>query len=1583
MSPFGAVANQNFNPAYSKPKNAPPKQPAQQNTNQPQSSTSSTPEQGFTYHATTTLFTPSSSQAQNLSTPSNTITVSPGQVFYVGANGQFSLTPPGSAGGGQIIGGRPAAAVTAASGGGGGGGSAPFGGLSASQISSLVQQATAGGSQAAVNALNQAGISIVGGRPVSNAFLNANPGFASFGGFSQFGSSNLVPNPVEPNAPPVPASSFAVQKGGQLGTAGAAYYAANPPQLFSSSQPFQPGWYTVNDATTPQYISNAAYLQNLWLNGQLRSYQYFGTTRPTSLTAPTVITPSTSAATLSSYGITAAPAGATILLPVGWAIDSSGNLTVNGQAPTLAQSEEYANAVTSLLSENPQAATSTSMGVSAPTPTPNWVSAIQEAGNSGNAGAASYAANLAAYQIAPEFIINGAQYGMYGAGSVPTYTTGGFGINAPVVYASATQFPASPSGSPSYTALEAPSALSGQPSQLPRAPLAARVSSLLSYLQPYVDYINNGINSLASTSYSIGGAPITTNEGRANYRDYLENTLGQFLEGIRSFAENPAKTTMATYGNLPVEYATLMNQANTLVQAGVAPWYFPAVVEGLVGAPLAATGIGGAAALGATLPEIAGLTGLGALGNAGFGALMGQTSSQQLLQNAMTGGLTSAMLAPIMAGAPIADYLKGFLPEGYDITHPLITQALTRLPQSMTALGSWYALNTALSSEAHGEVPTPQEIEGAFAIGTLAGALFGGVPTLSQAAIAPAIESGAIGSSSATQSIANLATSSTLLGAGGVGLNYAMGSPLPAWQAALLNAGLPIGFEALRSTAGRFAVPLTNLANNQPIFGASFTGEGENPDYAGGQAYESLNYRNPKQYVSGYTTDSGLEVRPYYRAYAETIGNEARTMPLRIILGTTEEVQPSGRVESQMTSTEEANPRTSAALHATPDPNIMKRLAAGELVAIEPQAGAARGLRGAAEAGRGLYASVADFAKENGVQVYDKYGKPLTIQQAYGGYVGMGNPEESGGTKGTISGTSFGLVITREPTTTAAEYARMRGIDINAIRNPSTPFDVKDAFYTDYNNYLKATGGTGSSVMTAANPASETEKIATAQGGMIQGVPGGTTKIAFMLPNQGLFKGLPILENLFPTPYFAQLQLAQNIPLLLSASEAASAMGKPELATAISKFASEPMNYDAFSALRDAMESAGFYPNSASLSSVSTSPSMSASLSPSVSLSTSLSSSPSVSPSVFPSISPSISSSVSPSVSPSPSYSPSPSVSPSYSPSSSTSPSPISYPYSPIRRYVSPPLESLPYYLGPRITQQAATPYNVQGIYTPSLLAYLFPNAEPYFEQNYSPLTAVSGFRPLQRPEGANPLVASPVQPSQPTIKTVYTSPGNQQVTQVYSPPVSTTAEFIVDPGTMTIVKNPNYKPSPELLSNGTLANNQMPATASPAALAKLSTAAQNVAERLGTPANPHVIPLASPLVAGSTNVIPLSPTSSTARFGGNPAVPSGVSLVPDGQTLLSVLGNRQLLSLLNQIDPQRFNSLTLMQGGQQLMDAIRGLSYEQALQIMARLNVWQRARVYLTLGAAHDMADALSLAQGFSPTGILNLPSTRRKVLV
>ena len=268
--------------------------------------------------------------------------------------------------------------------------------------------------------------------------------------------------------------------------------------------------------------------------------------------------------------------------------------------------------------------------------------------------------------------------------------------------------------------------LSGEPSLAQSYPVlnllklpSIAESYLSSSISPYINTGAQDINNFLSSAQKGVNQWATTpyNPGNILSAPYWQNQVGTDIQLIEQLVGHPLKTI----GAIPGQMAHVQTLANELVEKGYAPWYLPDVTMAMMAAPLVASGVGGAglasAATGGTVASGllgAGInTAIGAGANYGIGGLLqGQWTGPQAVQNAETGGLTAAMMAPLAVGSPIADWLASKGITG------LSAQILNNIP----VFGSWSALNAGLSSEAQGSVPTPAYLGENFGEGAALGA---------------------------------------------------------------------------------------------------------------------------------------------------------------------------------------------------------------------------------------------------------------------------------------------------------------------------------------------------------------------------------------------------------------------------------------------------------------------------------------------------------------------------------------------------------------------------------------------------------------------------------------------------------------------------------------------------------------------------------------------------------------------------------------------------------------------------------------------------------------------------------------------
>ena len=393
--------------------------------------------------------------------------------------------------------------------------------------------------------------------------------------------------------------------------------------------------------------------------------------------------------------------------------------------------------------------------------------------------------------------------------------------NAPI--GKAYSYLTSPSGQPSAS-FSPPSSLSSQSltplgmgTALPLSPLgiAATTTSLLS---PYLLKAAQDINSFAQSSANtvenyygkkfqyLQGAPI----GQA--ANYLIKTI----EDWKNAPYNPTQLNLAyaqhQFGSIasylyhfpqlvmqePQLLASSMQQANDLANKGIVPWYFPDVVMAMFTIPVITSGVAGAGLSAESLPSgiLAGLrnVGLGSALNTGLGAFFGQTSPNELIQNALVGGAAGAVTTPFAEGTPIANMIGDRLPLSLIKTFPTLTKIITRIPQGAVDGISYMVAQTEFSAAQHGQVATPQQLAQAAETGALFG---GGFSAASIVGEALAADTGALATrfGSGTAYAGSLATRGALMGGISAGANLLQGSPIPTSEAALLGAAFPFALE--------------------------------------------------------------------------------------------------------------------------------------------------------------------------------------------------------------------------------------------------------------------------------------------------------------------------------------------------------------------------------------------------------------------------------------------------------------------------------------------------------------------------------------------------------------------------------------------------------------------------------------------------------------------------------------------------------------------------------------------------------------------------------------------------------------------
>ena len=298
-----------------------------------------------------------------------------------------------------------------------------------------------------------------------------------------------------------------------------------------------------------------------------------------------------------------------------------------------------------------------------------------------------------------------------------------------------------------------------------------------------------------------------------------------------------------------------------------------------------------------------------------------------------------------------------------------------------------------------------------------------------------------------------------------------------------------------------------------------------------------------------------------------------------------------------------------------------------------------------------------------------------------------------------------------------------------------------------------------------------------------------------------------------------------------------------------------------------------------------------------------------------------------------------------------------------------PNLPTLPQWFSAQEAALASMPapqYTAQ--YSPSLLALLSPEINKLALQNYSPLQALSGVRPIMpsNPATYNYYNNHPTQaltaienvPGTPNYQSAQSAPAraimptyaqsaNPLRSTFSSAPASSQVSAVIDPATLQKVMNAAYPISLGSLPAGTQGGIF---TQNNALLNSLKNLNQNeLANYLAktTPEQPQQSQFASaPFKMPTIN---------------------GISIMPSAQDIISALGVKQTLSLLSKINPVKFNIANLEKATPaELANALQNLSYSDITLLMAEMPMMDRIQVYMLLGIPY--AEAYLLAQNVNP---------------
>ena len=178
---------------------------------------------------------------------------------------------------------------------------------------------------------------------------------------------------------------------------------------------------------------------------------------------------------------------------------------------------------------------------------------------------------------------------------------------------------------------------------------------------------------------------------------------------------------------------------------------------------------------------------------------------------------------------------------------------------------------------------------------------------------------------------------------------------------------------------------------------------------------------------------------------------------------------------------------------------------------------------------------------------------------------------------------------------------------------------------------------------------------------------------------------------------------------------------------------------------------------------------------------------------------------------------------------------------------------------------------------------------------------------------------------------------------------------------TNTVINSTNQNPGEEISSSMPLTSSQMPV--SPFFSQPYLTQIGQAQSYLDS--NPKL--LTSNPNLGNTPFQPQISFSATPN-----GTVGGRLLLPTGSQLISVLGARKTLELLNQVDPKIFSAYNILYGNKsQLFNELNNLSYTDTILLMNSLTPEQRADIYMAINGASTPGEALAMAEG-TPLGVI-----------
>ncbi len=261
-----------------------------------------------------------------------------------------------------------------------------------------------------------------------------------------------------------------------------------------------------------------------------------------------------------------------------------------------------------------------------------------------------------------------------------------------------------------------------------------------------------------------------------------------------------------------------------------------------------------------------------------------------------------------------------------------------------------------------------------------------------------------------------------------------------------------------------------------------------------------------------------------------------------------------------------------AGLHITSAADIYKALQGGEASVIQKVGAGAAGFRQGFD--QGFYMAPSKV-------IYDELGNPIRVDRGYNFAGVFGQPPEAATKSVANAGNKFfGVKINYKPSDVLMidDYAKLTGTqaqldDIRANPDAAKKSGQAIDYYHQYGQYANQGAKLIESPKSAFRPESETE-ITVPEGGVIQGT-GENINLYLSGANQGAFKNVPVLENIFPTTIAGKIAGASIQPVIatpleyrgatprgtMAATTEAPAVVTPQPALTLNPFTNQPI-YD-------------------------------------------------------------------------------------------------------------------------------------------------------------------------------------------------------------------------------------------------------------------------------------------------------------------------------------------------------------------------------------------------------------------------------------